>query len=292
MKLIIRLLWLVALLHIVICFGCAVSRPMPTGESLRPGFDVVYRPVSMPEQTWNDVVAAYNSHDRFDRVWLAMKFDYLKRSNFNIRNFNFLENRVEITYVPVESGDNVGSKNVFTLYNYQLLKADLAVEMASESSIDQFAIFIPGVVAFRCRTLVTASKLADLLYFKQMQMQKFIEEKERGLALFAPVAAEYRSLSVKPNVSEEQRKLIVQANALTQQKNYQEALAQYKKVVELSLTSYPAAYYNLALLAAQENLPVSAVYYMKRYLLLLPDAKDARSAQDKIYEWEYLYQKK
>ena len=287
-----HLLTMIVMCCVATCFGCAVSRPMPTGESQRPGFDVVYRPVDKPEQTWNDVVAAYNSHDRFDRVWLAMKSDYLKRSNFNSRNIQVLENRIEITYVQVESGDDVGSKNVFTLYNYQLLKADLVVELARKRSIDQFAIFIPGVVAFRCRTLGTASKLADLLLFKQVQMQKFIEGKEQGLALFEPIAAEYRSLSVKPVVSEEQRKLIVQANALTQQKNYLEALAQYKKVVELNLTSYPAAYYNLALLAAQENLPVSAVYYMKRYLMLVPDAKDARSAQDKIYEWEYLYQKR
>lgn len=30
---------------------------------------------------------------------------------------------------------------------------------------------------------------------------------------------------------------------------------------------------------------------MKQYLLLEPEAKDARSAQDKIYEWELMIQK-
>jgi hypothetical protein len=30
---------------------------------------------------------------------------------------------------------------------------------------------------------------------------------------------------------------------------------------------------------------------MKKYLLLEPDASDARGAQDKIYEWEIMTQK-
>jgi hypothetical protein len=30
---------------------------------------------------------------------------------------------------------------------------------------------------------------------------------------------------------------------------------------------------------------------MKQYLMLVPDAKDARSAQDRIYEWEIMMEK-
>jgi hypothetical protein len=42
----------------------------------------------------------------------------------------------------------------------------------------------------------------------------------------------------------------------------------------------------MALLSEQMKWFNSAIFYMKQYLLLVPDAKDARSAQDKIYEWE------
>jgi len=42
--------------------------------------------------------------------------------------------------------------------------------------------------------------------------------------------------------------------------------------------------------AAQDNLPVSAIFYMRHYLLLKPDAKDARSAQGKIYKLELIVQ--
>jgi hypothetical protein len=47
----------------------------------------------------------------------------------------------------------------------------------------------------------------------------------------------------------------------------------------------------MALLSAQMKRFNSAISYMKQYLMLVPDAKDARSAQDKIYEWELLMNK-
>jgi tetratricopeptide (TPR) repeat protein len=87
-------------------------------------------------------------------------------------------------------------------------------------------------------------------------------------------------------VSEEQRRYIVQANVLSQEKDYGKAIELYLKAVELDSVSYPAAYFNLALLSAQMNRFTSAISCMKQYLLLEPGAQDARSAQDKIYEWE------
>lgn len=268
------------------CFGCAVSHPKPTGESLRPGFHVVHRPVYQPERAWNDLVAAYNTHDRFDRIWLAMKQDYLAHSIFNVRNIHFADSSVDFTYVQVESGNDVGGKKTFSLYNYQLLKADIAVELAREGGIDQYAIIIPNVIAVRTRTFDTAAKLADLFMFKQVQLKNYVKAISAQLAEFETFAGHYRALAVKPPVLEEQRRFIVMANALTQQKNYLEAIEQYQKAIKLNPTSYPAAYFNLALLLAQENRPIAAVFNMKRYLMLVPDAKDARAAQDKIYAWE------
>ena len=93
---------------------------------------------------------------------------------------------------------------------------------------------------------------------------------------------------MKPVVSETQRKLFVQANALSQQKDYPAALEFYTKALEIDPLSYPNAYFNMALLEAQLNRFHSAIASMKKYLTLEPDAGDARSAQDKIYEWELL----
>ena len=120
----------------------------------------------------------------------------------------------------------------------------------------------------------------------------FIQSKLRGkrfdslIATFKPKAAQYCALKVKPPVTEEQRKYIVQANSFNEKKVYTKAIELYNKAVEVDQTAYPAGYSNLALLSAQINKFDAAIYYMKMYLLLEPEASDARSAQDKIYEWE------
>ena len=90
----------------------------------------------------------------------------------------------------------------------------------------------------------------------------------------------------KPAITEEQRKYIVQANLLNNEKKYCEALAYYEKAIEVNATAYPAAYYNMALISAQLEGFRNAIFNIKKYLLLVPDAPDARAAKDKIYEWE------
>jgi tetratricopeptide (TPR) repeat protein len=124
-----------------------------------------------------------------------------------------------------------------------------------------------------------------------IQKQSKIKRDESQRILFEQKASEYLALKVKPQVSEEQRKFIVQANAFNQQKNYVKAIELYTKAIEVDQTAYPAGYSNLALLSAQVNNFSAAINYMKRYLLLEPAATDARSAQDKIYEWEAMIQK-
>lgn len=124
----------------------------------------------------------------------------------------------------------------------------------------------------------------DLIFIqRQLEQSKSVQ--------FEPIAAKYRALKVKPVVSEEQRKFIVQANLFNQQKNYYKAIELYKKAIEFDEIAYPAAYSNIALLFAQVNKFSDAISYMKKYLLLEPEGSDARSAQDKIYEWEAMEKK-
>ncbi len=126
----------------------------------------------------------------------------------------------------------------------------------------------------------------ELEYLKEKNRDLFYENRKSQLALFEKSAAEYRALKVKPPVSEELRKYIVQANAFNEKKKYNEAIRVYEQAIALDQTAYPAAYSNLALLSAQVKRYDNAIYNMKKYLLLVPEASDARGAQDKIYEWE------
>jgi tetratricopeptide (TPR) repeat protein len=127
-------------------------------------------------------------------------------------------------------------------------------------------------------------KLADYLFYFQHQAN--IKLYDSLLVQFKPIAAQYSALKAKPTVSEEQRKYIVQANGYNELKNYTKAIELYRKAVETDQTAYPAAFSNLALLSAQLNESDAAIYYMKKYLMLEPDATDARNALDKIYLWE------
>jgi len=172
-------------------------------------------------------------------------------------------------------------------YFYDLLEHKIVVEKRENQNLEY--IYLPRSIGLLFMSHKDRyEKVADALYFIQQTARNYRDKLNRQLADFEPLAAQYRSLGIKPEMTEEQRRLIVQANALTQQKQYFQAREKYRQAIEVDPVSYPGAYFNLALLEAQMNLPFAAIACMKHYLLLVPDAKDARSAQDKIYEWELM----
>ena len=123
-----------------------------------------------------------------------------------------------------------------------------------------------------CDLLFTIQYLMNQKYFDgELVRLKNIKESESGKI---------------QTVNENQRRFVVQANAATNQQSYSEAIYDFTRAVGVNPLSYPTAYYNMALLNAQIELFATAIMDMKKYLLLVPDAADARAAQDKIYEWE------
>jgi tetratricopeptide (TPR) repeat protein len=102
----------------------------------------------------------------------------------------------------------------------------------------------------------------------------------------AKLKDEATKTSVTKEITEEQRKYIVQANYFNDAKDYTNALIMYQKAIAVNKVSYPNAYFNMALIYAELNQYYQAKFAMKQYLILAPDAEDARKAQDKIYEWE------
>jgi tetratricopeptide (TPR) repeat protein len=172
---------------------------------------------------------------------------------------------------------------------YPLFYEDL---LESNIVVDHDAIKLPSRVKlnfWRYEQAANVERIADDLLFIQQALKKKQDER---LALFESKAAQYRALKANPTISEEQRKLIVQANAASQQKDYTGAIDLYKKAIEQDPFSYPGAYFNVALLCAQLQKYNQAITYMRQYLMLEPEAKDARSARDKIYEWEFMAKKK
>jgi tetratricopeptide (TPR) repeat protein len=265
--------------------GCAspdaVHRSLSEYEILRPGVYVVYRPAVLTGTT----------------------FDSAKKELSEILTSEskpvIMDNSLPVLVLRPILGHSISDKvlelQISTgkiilpfeeLAQYPLLIALIQGNMAATL----YNIHFENRVSFFFGDddLPAAKRLADaLLYMKQSPQR----EQERQLALFEPIAARYRESQIKPQISEDQRRFIVQANALNQQKDYAGAIALYLKAVEVDPVSYPGAYFNLALLSAQMKRFYPAITYMKQYLLLEPGAKDARSAQDKIYEWELTLQK-
>jgi len=147
-----------------------------------------------------------------------------------------------------------------------------------------------GSKAYRETEKANSENGNDNQLFESLNLMCYIRY-DTQLTQFEPTAEKYRTLTVKPTISEAQREFIVQANLLNQQKRYDKAIELYNRAIELDPTSYPAAYSNLALLSAQLRDYNFAIYSMKKYLMLVPEAEDARSAQDKIYEWKMSLEK-
>lgn len=187
--------------------------------------------------------------------------------------------RIDLKGIAVLDDGFRASPRIFISYYADLYELPISVAAAG----DRYVVGDPQVISFEFQEPDRARRFADDLFFVQQWLRR---QEEPRLALFGAKAAEYRALVAKPPVTEEQRKYIVQANALNEEKDYAGALALYLKAIDLDPVSYPGAYFNLALLSAQVKRYNAAITYMKQYLLLVPEAPDARSAQDKIYEWE------
>jgi formylglycine-generating enzyme required for sulfatase activity len=102
---------------------------------------------------------------------------------------------------------------------------------------------------------------------------------------FQQVVANYRAANPKPQLPEEARKYKVQAEFAVQGKQFANAADLYGKALEIA-PWWPEGHFNRALILGETKKYWDAMREMKRYLLLVPDAPDARAAQDKIYQWE------
>ncbi len=104
-------------------------------------------------------------------------------------------------------------------------------------------------------------------------------------AAFEAEARKYRESAVKPAFPEEARKYKAQAEFALQQKKFENAVDLYGRALKAA-PWWPDGHFNRALILGELSRYEEAIREMKRYLLLAPDAPDARDAQDRIYQWE------
>ena len=289
--------------------GCAgtttdISPVNGPAQSLRPGYKVVYYPKLQPGATLDFFQKELDSTgiDPRPAVFVSDDAPHYQQWHVLIHIFIYPDIIQLEKYNPVYNESQLFSNTTYSfqrgnltlghidarLANPELLKSPIVVERGTGEGSYPYIIFFKDLIAFRFaeKDFADAQTVADALYFLQHEQKKKQAELDRKFILFQPIADRYHALKIKPAISEKQRKYIVQANEFTKQKQYKLAEEKYLKAIELDPASYPSAYFNMALLAAQENSFRIAIFRMKQYLLLVPDARDARDAQDKIYVWE------
>lgn len=243
-----------------------------------------HSPTYFPDKKMSDIKASISNILQNETAWV---WDREKEIYGNPKDISVLDDRIEFT---IKKQKTIISYSDLTNFLIQIDGLFMTGEDGKYYLI-RYELNL-GNIAFNYRMdFNSAIQIANDLFFIQKQ-QEIIKNQElknqhsTQLAIFESVAAVYRALKVKPAISEEQRKYIVQANLYSQKHEYNKAIEIYNKATEVDPTAYPSAYSNLALLSSQVDKFDDAVYYMKKYLMLVPDAEDARSCQDKIYEWE------
>lgn len=103
-------------------------------------------------------------------------------------------------------------------------------------------------------------------------------------AAFVATLADFHAGRVGPDVGEAVRPHKVAAELAVKDKRLWDAAGEFAQGLALA-PWWPQGNFNLALVYGELRAYPLAARYMQRYLELVPDAANARAAQDKVYEW-------
>jgi len=129
---------------------------------------------------------------------------------------------------------------------------------------------------------------AALIFLARKAQEEMEAKGAAHLEEFKPKAAEWRQLAVKPEMPEEAHRHQVLAENAYQAKDIAKTIAEYEAALR-AYPLWPEGHYNLATLAGEIGGRPGydiAIFHMKSYLELAPDAPDARAAKDSIIVWE------
>jgi tetratricopeptide (TPR) repeat protein len=125
--------------------------------------------------------------------------------------------------------------------------------------------------------------ITALLHWKmstEQERQAFLSGKD-----FESIASKYRASNPKPAITEDIRRFQVMAVSAVQNKRFVEAANDYLDALKIA-PWWPQGHFNVAMILGKLHEYNRAIEHMKDYLTLVPDAPNARAAQDQIYKWE------
>lgn len=145
-----------------------------------------------------------------------------------------------------------------------------------------------GKVSFQL--LCASDDACERFYRALLILQGRVKRRSNGAtdisqSKFAEVAEQYKRADPKPRFPEAARKFRVQAESAVRDKQFDDAAELYEEALNVA-PWWPEGRFNRALILGELKEYAEATAEMKKYLMLVPGAPNARAAQDKIYEWE------
>jgi hypothetical protein len=138
---------------------------------------------------------------------------------------------------------------------------------------------------------ITNTDATDELYVLQQNAINAPKAADEYDASFTASLADYHKKAASNTVlPEEVNKYKVQAESAVRDKAFDDAADLYAAALKIA-PWWPVGHFNRALVLGETGDYGDAKREMKYYLQLVPDAPNARAAQDKIYEWERLESK-
>ncbi len=127
-----------------------------------------------------------------------------------------------------------------------------------------------------------ARRCADALYVLRRGIPP---ESSQAVDEFRLTVEKFRAAGAAPEFPEEARRARIQAESALREKRTEDAVDRYEEALKIA-PWWPEGRFNRALVLGDLDRYTEAIREMKKYLALVPDAPNARAAQDKIYEWE------
>lgn len=130
------------------------------------------------------------------------------------------------------------------------------------------------------------AKLAERAREEKAAIQRAVaaQEARKEAAVREEIPA-WRALAAKPPLPESARKYRVLAEDALQEKRFEDAARYYDQALAIQ-PLWPEGQFNAAILYGELQKYAQAASHMRLYLELVPNAKDAAAARDKIIIWE------
>ncbi len=203
-----------------------------------------------------------------------------------------LENEV----IAAQCADCTSSKD-FTIHLYGITSASISYPYNTNTyAVVEWHVFPwistdPGRLIWESLWYadVHAERFKSALIYLARQTQKEDGAKEEAfLQDFKPKALAWQQMAVKPALPEEAQRHQVLAAYAYKNKDIPKAIDEYLEALNI-YPYWPDGQNNVAYLCAEVGSRRGyqlAAYHMKMYLMLAPNAADAKAAQDSIFIWE------